>query len=352
MNYENILSQVMERPLRVSKGTVGEYLREVFEYHSKFTPHWRDVRNTLNPDVDKVFHGSPARIMENLLNGGFAVEEDYLRVNWLQFLPEGYTGRVRFYQSSGTTRERAIGHWDAQYLKALNAYLYAALDEIYGLSEVYGEGHRMRAIAHGPYGWYQDEVSELVWRYGGTLYFIGMETDGLKRVLREQGLEATLRLLDPLVKYTERVMKTDTSVNTVRTAPPFMPLFKPYAEGMETAMISGVGIDKSFVGYFEENFSRTTFIPFYGYYLFGDLVGVQKRGHFTYYPNYPFTLVFPVKREEDRWRVVDYGERGRSAFVIARPEVFVVKVENETSIRAKPREPFEWDGFSDPNREV
>lgn len=352
MRYEHILSRVMERPLEISEDTVREYLREVFEYHTASTPYWRDATEALNPDVDEIFQGSPAQIVENLLNGGFAVEEDYLRANWLRFLPDGYEGRVRFYQSSGTTRERAIGHWDAEYLKALEVYLRAALDEIYGLSETYSGEHRMRAVAHGPYGWYQDEVSELVWSYGGMLYFIGMETDGLKKVLREQGLEATLRLLEPLVKYTERVMKTDTEVNTVRTAPPLMSLFEPYSERIKTAIVSGVGIDVGFLNYMREKFERATFIPLYGYYLFGDLVGMHDGGHFTYYPNYPFTLIFPVRREGGEWRVVSYGERGHSAFVIARPEVFVVKVENETSVRARPQKPFRWDGFSDPSREV
>ncbi len=352
MKYENVLPKFIENPLRVSEEEVREYLRGVFEYHFESTPHWREVRETLNPDVDEIFSGSPAQIVENLLNGGLAVEEDYLRANWLRFLPDGYGGRVRFYQSSGTTRERAIGHWDAEYLRALEAYLRAALDEIYGLSEIYSGEHRMRAVAHGPYGWYQDEVSELVWSYGGTLYFIGMETDGLKKVLREQGLEATLRLLDPLVKYTERVMKTDTAVNTVRTAPPLMSLFEPYSERIETAIVSGVGIDADFLDYMGEKFGGARFIPLYGYYLFGDLVGMYDGDHFTYYPNYPFTLVFPVRKEDGEWKVVNYGERGHSAFVIARPEVLVVKVENETSVRAGPEKPFGWDGFSDPRREV
>ncbi len=342
---------VRERPLDISEAWVREYLKEIFEFHFERTPYWRGVAERLKPDLDEIFQGNLTEVFEKIFNAGLTVDEDYLRPHWLEFVPDNYPGRVRFYQSSGTTRERAIGHWDADYLKVLHSYMRAALDEIYGLSNVYHEGHQMRAIAHGPYGWYQDEISELVWSYEGVLYFIGMETDGLKRVLREQGLDAVLRLLDPLVRYTRRVMETDR-INTVRSAPPLMSIFEPYSESIETAIISGVGINREFFEYLSNTFENTRLIPLYGYYLFGDLVGIHRRGEFWYYPNYPTTLVFPMESRGEEYRIVQRGERGRVAFIIARPEVLVVKFEDETALRVPPAGPFKWDGFGDPMRDV
>ncbi len=351
MNYGEMLDKLYEDPLSVDSTDSVEYLREVFEFHLRTTPYWRRISNELNPDLDEIFQGRLEEVFEKIFNSGLIVDEDYLRHNWLEFVPEGYSGRIRFYQSSGTTRERAIGHWDREYLLASHLYLRKALDEVYGLDDLYNDAHQMRAIAHGPYGWFQEEISELVWSYGGVLYFIGMETDGLKKVYETQGLQAVLKMLDPLVRYTTRIMEKD-KINTVRSAPPLMALFEPYSDSIETAIISGVGINQAFFEMLREKFEGTKLIPLYGYYLFGDLVGIHMREEFWYYPNYPFTLVFPMRGGEDGYRIVKRRERGRVAIVIARPEVLVVKFEDETAVRTPPHGPFKWDGFGDPERKV
>lgn len=346
MTYEHVPSGLIEEPLKVSEKDVIQYLEKVLSSHLVKTPYWR----RFSFETDDLLGNTVIETVENMLNRDFLVDEDYLRANWLDFLPEGYSGRVRFYQSSGTTRERAIGHWDRAYVDYLVAYLKKALDEIYRLNEAFPPG-RMRALAHGPYGWYQDEISELVWDYEGYLYFIGMETDGLKKVLREKGVEEVLRILSPLVRYTERVLEKDR-INLARTAPPLIGLFEKASEGIEAVILSGVGTDVDFLKKTEEMFPNARAIPLYGYYLFGDLVGIPKKREIAYYPNWPFTLVFPVKKTEEGYKVVDYGERGRLAVVVARPEVLVVKIEDETAVRARPSGPFEWDGFADPRRVI
>ncbi|ANF23389.1 hypothetical protein [Thermococcus piezophilus] len=350
MDYQRVLDKLHVNPLNAGKTETKEYLREVFEFHMTNTPYWKRVISAARLDLDELFQGTLEEVFERIFNSGLAVDEEYLRHNWLEFIPNNYSGRIRFYQSSGTTRERAIGHWDRDYLKALHMYLRESLDEIYSLAEIYNEEHQMKALAHGPYGWYQDEISELVWSYGGVLYFIGMETDGLKKVYAKQGLEAVLKILDPLVRYTKRVMEKDT-INTVRSAPPLMALFEPYHENIETTIISGVGINYEFFQHLSEKFENATLIPLYGYYAFGDLVGIQKGRSFWYYPNYPFTIIFPLK-QEDGYKIVKHGERGQVGMIIARPEVLIVKLEDETAIRTPADGPFRWDGFGDPKRRV
>jgi len=346
MMYGLVPEGLKEEPLRVSEGDVISYLSDLLKFHLERTPYWR----RFDVDPETLLGRTLTETMENVLNSGLLVEEDYLRANWLDFLPEHYRGKVRFYQSSGTTRERAIGHWDKAYVEYLVSYLKQALNEIYGLDQVFPPG-KMRALAHGPYGWYQDEISELVWSYEGVLYFIGMETDGLKRILEEKGVDEVLRILDPLVKYTERVLRKDR-INLARTAPPLVDLFENASESLESVILSGVGTDVAFLKSVEEKFPNARAIPLYGYYLFGDLVGVPTKKGVSYYPNWPFTIVFPVKRAEDGYRVVEYWERGRLAMIIARPEVLVIKVENETAVRVPQVDPFGWDGFSDPRRVV
>lgn len=347
MTYDNLPEDLIEEPLKVGEDDVLEYLSKILGFHFEHTPYWR----RFSCDVKSLIGDTVAETVENLLNGGLPVDEDYLRANWVEFLPEGYRGRIRFYQSSGTTRERAIGHWDRNYVDYLVAYLRRSLDEIYGFNELFPPG-KMRALAHGPYGWYQDEISELVWSYEGYLYFIGMETDGLKRILEEKGVEEVLRILNPLVKYTERVLKRDNSINLARTAPPLVNLFEGASNNIEAVILSGVGTDVAFLRNVEEKFPNARAIPLYGYYLFGDLVGVPKGEEIAYYPNWPFTLVFPVEKTGEGYRVVDYNERGELAVVVARPEVLVIKIEDETAVRVPNQKPFKWDGFSEPRRAI
>ncbi|WP_175059276.1 hypothetical protein [Thermococcus sp. 2319x1] len=209
----------------------------------------------------------------------------------------------------------------------------------------------MRAIAHGPYGWYQEEISELVWSYKGFLYFIGLETDGIKRELQEKGLEYILKgRLAPLVRYTQRVLAKD-QINTVRTAPQLLTLF-PKGGEIETIILSGVGITAQYLKDLHNEFTNAVLIPLYGYYAFGDLVGIVKNNSIIYYPNYPFTIVFPLVEEENAYRIAKHGERGKMGIIIARPEKLIIKVENEVTTRASQLRPFKWDGFADPVRRV
>ncbi|USS40317.1 hypothetical protein NF865_08315 [Thermococcus aggregans] len=345
--YENIISEY-QNPLKIDKEQIREYLWRVFEYHLSHTPYWKKQRSKFN--LEEIFEGSLEEIFEKIFNQGLFVEEEYLRNNWLEFLPENYNGKIRFYQSSGTTGERAIGHWDYEYVKVLVKYLKLSFDEVYKLNEKYDEKHKMRAIAHGPYGWYQEEISELVWSYSGLLYFIGFETDGIKRELYEKGLEYLLRgRLAPLVKYTRRVLEKD-KINTIRSAPPLLDLFLHQLENIETIILSGLEITIQYLKELQEEFPNGTIIPLYGHYAFGDLVGMVKNNDIVYYPNYPFTIALPLVKEDNGYRVVKYRERGKMALVIARPEILIIKIENEEITRIPPTKPFAWDGFANPKR--
>jgi hypothetical protein len=346
MKYEDFAKDY--DPLNVTEKETISYLREIFEYHFENTPYWKRLRDRV--DLDEIFEGKLEEIFGKIFNSNLAVSEDHLRDNWLDFLPQGYDGRVRFYQSSGTTRERSILHWDYEYMKLLVKYLKASLDEIYRLSEIYEE-NKMRALTGGPYGWYQEEVSELVWSYGGMLYFIGLETDGIKRELEEKGINHVLRTkYDPFVKYTKKVLEKDP-INFVRTIPQFLDLYLSRKEDILTIIFSGVSLNIDAIELAEEKFPNSLVVPFYGYYGFGDNVGIVKNEEIVYFPNYPFTIIFPLKATPDGYTVVKKGERGKMGLIIARPELLIVKIEDNHITRAKREKPFKWEGFANPKRE-
>lgn len=323
---------------RLSEEEVLLHLRDTFEFHMENTPYWIERRC----DLDAIFTGTFEEVLSNIFKN-FTIDPDLLRHSWNSFLPAGYKGRIRFYQSSGTTGHRKIIPWDEKYLDFLIPYLKDSLDSMYHLNRLYGD-HALRALLHGPYGWYQEEMSRLVWAYNGVLYFIGTETDGLKKLLENEPGKAFERI-DPLIRYTKRVMEKDT-INFIRTSHQLLEFFLPYKDELEVIMLSGVGISEEKLEEIEGTFDNSRIIPLYGNFAFGDAVGVHRGDEIRYYPNFPFTIVVPLIGDE----VVDYGDEGKTGLIVARPEVLIVMREDEVIRRVKPVGHFKHDGFANPRR--
>ncbi|WP_048148522.1 hypothetical protein [Palaeococcus ferrophilus] len=338
MDYNNMTFGV--EPFLVDDEGIINHLRETYEFHRERTPHWRTIKS------DPSFDGSLREVLESIFNT-LEVNPSLLREEWPSFLPHGYRGRIRFYQSSGTTGRRKFAHWDESYVHVLVNFLREALDRTYSLGKLYEE-EPPRALIHGPYGWYQEEMSHLIWSYGGMLYFVGAETEGLKQLL-EREPERAYRLLEPLINYTKRVIMVD-DINTVRTSPQMLDLFLRIRDDMRAIFLSGTALGHETVKRVKNEFENAKVIPLYGNFLFGDAVGIAGEDGIVYYPNAPFTLIVPLIKEDDVYRIAKYGERGKTGVIVARPELFVVMVEDEEVTRRKPRPPFRWDGFENPSR--
>jgi hypothetical protein len=326
----------------VSFKNFKEHAYEIVNFHISNTPFWQKRKRGL----DSLFEGKTEEIIENLFNE-FLVDENILRESWLEFLPKNYKGNIRFYQSSGTTGRRKFTHWDEKYIDLLTTYLKTGLDHIY-------QPRIKRALVHGPYGWYQDEMSKLIWSYGAYLYFIGIETEGLKIILEEKGFEGVKEMFKPLLNYTQRVLEKDKEINTIRTAPQIFPSLLPYKTQIENVIVSGTEVNSEVLSKLKENFPNTKVIPFYGHFLFGDCIGIMEGTNIHYYPNFPYTIIEPLKMDEDdrRLKVVDYGEEGRLGIIILRPELFFVTMEEERIERTRGRALFNFDGFSNPKRKL
>lgn len=340
MDYNNMHPGM--NPFHVDEDGIIRHLEETYRFHREKTPYWHNLKAAPS------FEGSLTEVLESIFNK-LEVSPSLLRENWLSFLPQDYNGRIRFYQSSGTTGRRKFAHWDEAYVHVLVNYLREALNRIYSLDRVYST-EPPRAVVHGPYGWYQEEMSNLIWSYGGMLYFIGAETEGLKHILEKEP-ERAYKLLEPLINYTKRVLRAD-DVNTVRTSPQMLGLFEEAREEMKVILLSGTALAPDTVKKAKGEFKSSIVVPLYGNFLFGDAVGVAGRGGITYYPNAPFTIIAPLIREEGVYRIAKYGERGRTGIIVARPELFVVMVEDEEITRRKPLPPFRWDGFENPSRGI
>jgi phenylacetate-coenzyme A ligase PaaK-like adenylate-forming protein len=318
--------------------SLKEHLYELVNFHISATPFWQNKKK----DLDSVFEGKTIEIIENLFNE-FLVDENLLKERWLEFLPKNYSGNIRFYQSSGTTGKRKIVHWSEKYTDLLITYLKSSLDRFY-------EPKIKRALIQGPYGWYQEEMSKLIWSYGAYLYFVGIETEGLKVLLEKEGFEGVKEMFKPLLNYTQRVLEKDKEVNTVRTAPQILSFFLPYKTQIENIIVSGTEVNSENLNKIREDFPNAKIIPFYGHFLFGDAIGIVEGKSIHYYPNFPYTIIEPLKMEEGRLRVVKYGEEGKLGIIVLRPELFFVTVEEEKIRRIGSGGLSHFDGFSNPKK--
>ncbi len=90
-------------------------------------------------------------------------------------------------------------------------------------------------------------------------------------------------------------------------------------------MLSGTSTTPEVIKHYQDYFENSVFIPLYGYFAFGDAIGVHRGKNIQYYPNYPFTVILPLVPENGRYRIAKYGERGLTGIIIARPEILIVK---------------------------
>jgi hypothetical protein len=113
-------------------------------------------------------------------------------------------------------------------------------------------------------------------------------------------------------------------------------------------MVSGLGYNQQNHEMLKQKFK--SIIPSYGYFAFGDALGIYKNGNLDYYPAFPYTIFSVVKENGE---IAKYGEEGNPLFVIARPDLLLVlKESNEYATRVSPTDKFNWDGIRNPYRKL
>lgn len=275
---------------------------------------------------------------------------DNIRTNWIDFRPRDPNKRVRYYQSSASGGEEAgIAIWTRDDLEKLVAYIVKTLPEIYPQFK----SHLPDAgLILGPYGWYQEENTELMWRLGiYDVYFIAVETHALKKLLVEN-ISKVQERLEPTFKRVGQVILRDEREFMVRYPPLLYDVLKPAADRIRYFITSGVDITPQTIEKINFDFPNSTVIPFYGDSLFGDAIGINEGNKIIYYPP-PGVFIFPVKKTGNNYELCEYGERGYKAFIkIGDGALYVFIDKKETIGREKPRFNIEVDGFSNPSRHL
>ncbi len=321
------------------------YLLEVLNFHFRETPYWR---RRLSPHViDEVICNNLDETLHNLSE--FEVDQNLLRTGWMNFKPKGLSG-VKCSFSSGTTGPQKYCLWSEDYIQKQAEYLHYYFGKI---------GFRMgNAVIHGPSSVYKDVNERFVQLSGGTPYFVGLRVEGLKPIIENaacKGTEELIRVVNeyfaPEIEKTRRFLENDEEINFIRSAWMMLASFETFfgeKRNIKAVMTSGLGYTPQNHKLLTQKFKHV--IPSYGYFAFGDALGIYINGNLDYYPAFPYAIFTVIKEDGE---IAKHGEKGNPLFIIARKDLFLVlKENNETAEKTQPTDNYPWNGIRNPQRKT
>lgn len=321
------------------------YLIDILEYHARNTPYWST--HLKKAKIDGLPSSELSETMQELLS--LEVPQELLRTNWMDFRPRRLVNATCSF-SSGTTGPQKYCVWSRSYCVQHCLYLK------YYLSE---RGIKIRnAVIQGPSSVYKDINEKLVNSFGGIPYFVGLRVEGIKPVLDDalkKGEADIIRVIRdyfaPEIEKTNRFLSNDPSITFMRSAWMMLAPFEVFfgdKRSIDTVMVSGLGYTPQNHEMLKNKFKNV--IHSYGYFAFGDALGVEKDGNLDYYPSFPYAIATVVKENGE---IADYGQQGHPVFIIARRDLLLVlKEDQEWAVRVPPTEGFNWDGVRNPYRSV
>lgn len=337
-----------------------EELKKALIVNWRYTEFWSkvfDSENELNSFMsateDKDFYDFAIELINKLYKESPSLlSPDNLRTNWLSFEIKDEKKEIRYYQSSATSGENAnISIWTTKDLETNINFLADKLPRIYNLLS--RDLPKVGMIV-GPYGWYQEENTHLFWKLGiKRIYFVGVETFGLKKQLAENREKAFERILPTIKRLTQYISYDDRDL-AIRYPPIMYDILKPINKRIKIFITSGLEITPNLLDYLKSEFPYSQIIPLYGDSMFGDAIGIRKGDNIIYYPP-PSVHIICVKKRNDGYELCEYGERGFKAMIrIGDAALYVFVDEKEKIGREKPLYEFgiETDGFSNPSRNL
>jgi len=258
----------------------------------------------------------------------------------------------RMTSSGSTTGEKKVSFWTDEGL-GYNAKHLAKIAKFYGLRE------RVKWIVVGPSypAPFQPIMENLVLReMRGDLYFIPIETEQLKRKIaefpqQELGLKRLLAdpyfeaRLGPVWRETLKYLNT-RSIDFLGTTLFMLPELEKQNgfENVKFVYVGGMEIPHEFYKFWKGRLEKQgkKMITSYGHYIFG-LFFDLPNAELTYYPAAPQSFLY-VTEEQDPFKLVKYGERGRIRFLRMDEAMLWCQQERDFAERVKPNEYFNWDG--------
>ena len=258
----------------------------------------------------------------------------------------------RMTSSGSTTGEKKVSFWTDEGL-SYNAKHLAKVAKLYGVKE------GMKWVVTGPSypAPFEPLMEKLVLReMRGDLYFVPVETEQLKKKIAElPQQELTLEKLlanpyfearlGPVWRETVKYLNT-RKVNFLGTTLFMLPDLEKQKgfENIKFVYVGGMEIPKEAYKFWKARLEEQgkKLITSYGHYIFG-LFFDLPNAELTYYSAAPQSFLY-VTEEQDLFKLVKYGERGRIRYLKMDEAMLWCQQERDFAQRVKPNEYFSWDG--------
>lgn len=261
----------------------------------------------------------------------------------------------RMTSSGSTTGIKKVSYWTDDAL-SFNAKHLAEVAKLYGIKE------GMKWVITGPSypAPFEPLIEKLVLNeMKGALYFIPVETEQLKKRIaelspRELTLEKILEnpyfeaRLGPVWRETVKYLKT-RKIDFLGTTLFMLPELEKQDgfENVKFVYVGGMEIPKDAYKFWKkvlENQNKSL-LTSYGHYIAG-LFFDLPNAKLTYYPAAPQSLLF-VTEEQNPFKLVKYGERGRVRCLKTSKAMLWCQQERDYAERVAPFDHFNWDGIKE-----
>ena len=304
----------------------------------------RDIEGFVNTIFDKENYKLILDI-NNLRDPTFVIEY-LIPINWRDTLETAY--------SSGTTGPRKYGFMSMKYIDMASYDIVLFLRKYLGIERITGY------LYLGPTGEYDRWQRRIAEGLGAKYIFpqIAVELDLISKPEVEKGkfsseLSAAYfkYLIGRINFYFETFGKYIDMFRGVLQIIPFI-INSVRNSNLKYMIVSGLDTSPDKIEEAKEQLKGVEIIPFFGYFLVGDVPGIYKRGKTLYYPKLPYEILIPVKIKKEKIEVAEEGEEGYLAFIIIRPEIMAFYIEKDIAIRERGLD-VDWPiAFSNPRREV
>jgi len=334
-----------------SFSSVLEYLDENLKHHCNNTPFY-EKRCSVELLKDVSTSKSWEELAEILFNSRLLADVNILRETNVVYnlIPRNFPKPIEFSYSSGTTGPRKLAPMSEDYIEYMASKVAEFIKQNYNLNNLYGY------LFVGPPGPYMSAQKKLA-EYLGIKYVypeISIDLDliskrdieGLPSSLAKEYLSHLLnKLAGDLVKY---------KVSLLRAIPQMIyPLAKLILEkDVKGIIVSGVQVSPNEIEKLNQTlFGKVKIIPFFGYFAIGDTPGKYENGKIIYCPVLPNNIIIPLKYENGKYKVVNYGEDGKLGMILVRREFLLITVESDIATRERGLN-IDWSiAFSNPRRE-
>ena len=342
--------------------------------------HWEKVRDLTFDDEDgspywikkrKEFNINPRKDLETINDFLFneisiCDEKDLEKYPLEYFIPKRILKERSFIPmtSSGSVNKKKTVPWTMEAVRE-NGKHEAKLLKLWGVKE------KINYLFAGPSdpAPFKYIMDSLVEEMKGTIYFAPVETRELKRYFADRSkfafemskMDDTKKLrefilkdsfmkvrMGPCLEYTDEILSRE-KIEFLGTMLFWLSALEKHEgfKNVKFVYVGGMEIPFDLYKYWKERLEAEDkkLLTSYGHHKFGVFFDLPEQP-LTYYPSAPLSLLF-VTDEEDPFKLVKYGERGRIRYLSLDKAMIWCQQERDYAERVGSNKYFSWDGVKE-----